>query len=76
MPRNNKDFSVGKDPSGSDIYSAYVRGYITNEEADEYHSISEEDRAAGLGHQNSGIASHKNRTMEQKAKMVKYRDNE
>ena len=76
MTRNNKDFSGGKDPSGSDIYDAYVRGYITNEEADEYHSISEEDRAAGLGHQNSGIAAHKNRTMKQKAKMAKNRDND
>jgi hypothetical protein len=60
MPRNNADFSAGKDPSGVDIYHAYVRGKITNEEADEYHSISEKDIAAGLGHQNSGIAAYKN----------------
>jgi hypothetical protein len=76
MPRNKKDFSDGVDPSGSDVFNAYLRGYITNEEADEYHSISEEDIAAGNGHQSSGIASHKNRTMKQKAKEARYRDDE
>jgi hypothetical protein len=37
MPRNNADFSLGKDPSVSDIKTAYSANKITLEEA---HSLA------------------------------------
>jgi hypothetical protein len=33
MPRNNEDFTIGKEPEIKDVISAHVGGKITHEEA-------------------------------------------